>query len=112
VHGAAWYARTLGGLLAAGACEGRAALPGLLGRGIEQVSRMCAGACDLRHPATPSATAILAGKRGGSVEHLAPCDSAPLILRRAGEPSACTDTQLEETQARLRTASAAQRRSR
>ena len=53
VHGVAWYARTLGGLLAAGACDDRVPLPDLLSRGIERVSRMHAGTCDLRHPATP-----------------------------------------------------------
>jgi hypothetical protein len=104
VHGVAWYARTLGGLLAAGACDHRVPLPDLLGRGIEQVSRMHAGTCDLRHPATPSATVIVARQRGGTLEYLVLCDSVLLLLRRAGEPSAITDTQLEETQARLRPA--------
>ena len=47
VHGVAWYARTLGGLLAAGACDDQVPLAELLGRGIEQVNRMHAGTCDL-----------------------------------------------------------------
>ena len=102
VHGVAWYARTLGGLLAAGAGDDRVPLPDLLSRGIEQVSRMHAGTCDLRHPATPSATVIVARERGGTLEYLVLCDSVLLLLRRAGEPSAITDTQLEETGARLR----------
>ena len=104
VHGVAWYARTLGGLLAAGACDDRVPLPDLVGRGIEQVSRMHAGTCDLRNPATPSATVIVARQRGGTLEYLVLCDSVLLLLPRAGEPSAITDTQLEETQARLRPA--------
>ncbi len=104
VHGVAWYARTLGGLLAAGACDDRVPLPDLLSRGIEQVSRMHAGTCDLRHPATPSATVMVARQRGGTLEYLVLCDSVLLLLRRAGEPSAITDTQLEETQAKLRPA--------
>jgi hypothetical protein len=104
VHGVAWYARTLGGLLAAGACDDRVPLPDLLGRGIEQVGRMHEGTCDLRHPATPSATVIVARQRGGTLEYLVLCDSVLLLLPRAGEPSAITDTQLEETQARLRPA--------
>ena len=74
-------------------------MPNLLGRGIEQVSRMHADACDLRHPAMPSVTVIVARQRGGTLEHLVPCDS--VLLRRAGEPSAITGAQLEETQARL-----------
>src|SRR5262249_1736523 len=104
VHGVAWYARTLGGLLAAGACDSRVPLPGLLARGIEQVSRMHAGTCDLRHPATPSATVIVARQCGGTLEYLVLSDSVLLLLRRAGELSAITDTQLQETQARLRPA--------
>jgi hypothetical protein len=104
VHGVAWYARTLGGLLAAGACDDRVPLPDLLARGIEQVNRMHAGTCDLRHPATPSATVIVARQRGGTLEYLVLCDSVLLLLRRAGELSAVTDTQLAETQARLRPA--------
>ena len=104
VHGVAWYARTLGGLLAAGAGDDRVPLPDLLSRGIEQVSHMHAGTCDLRHPATPSATVIVARQRGGTLEHLVLCDSVLLLLRRAGEPSAITDTQLEDTTTRLRPA--------
>ena len=102
VHGVAWYARTLGGLLAAGACDDRVPLPGLLSRGIDQVSRMHAGTCDLRHPATPSATVIIARRRAGTLEYLVLCDSVLLLLRRAREPSAVTDAQLAETMARLR----------
>jgi Protein phosphatase 2C len=104
VHGVAWYARTLGALLAGGACDDRVPLPDLLSRGIEQVSRMHAGTCDLRHPATPSATVIVARQRGGTLEYLVLCDSVLLLLRRAGEPSAITDTQLEEARTRLRPA--------
>jgi len=104
VHGVAWYARTLGGLLAAGACDDRVPLPDLLSRGIERVSRMHAGTCDLRHPATPSATVIVARQRAGTLDYLVLCDSVLLLLRRAGKPSAITDTQLEETRTRLRPA--------
>jgi hypothetical protein len=104
VHGVAWYARTLGGLLAAGACDDRVPLPDLLSRGIERVSRMHTGTCDLRHPATPSATVIVARQRGGTLDYLVLCDSVLLLLRRAGEPSAITDIQLEETRTRLRPA--------
>lgn len=102
VHGVAWYARTLGGLLAAGACNDRVALAELLGRGIEQVSQMHAGTCDLGHPATPGATVIIARQRGDTLEYLVLCDSVLVLRPRAGEPRAITDTKLEETVARLR----------
>jgi hypothetical protein len=65
---------------------------------------MHAGTCDLRHPATPSATVIVARERGGTLEYLVLCDSVLLLLRRAGEPGAITDAQLAETVARLRPA--------
>jgi len=68
VHGIAWYARTLGGLLAAGACDDRVPLAELLSRGIERVSQMHAGTCDLAHPATPGATVIIARQSGDSLE--------------------------------------------
>jgi hypothetical protein len=102
VHGIAWYARTLGGLLAAGACDDQVPLADLLGRGIEQVSRMHSGTCDLSHPATPGATVIIARQRGGTLEYLVLCDSVLLLWPRQGEPRARTDTRLSQTMARFR----------
>ena len=72
VHGIAWYARTLGGLLAAGACDDLVPLAEVLSRGIERVSQMHADTCDLGHPATPGATVILARQRGETLEWLVP----------------------------------------
>ena len=103
VHGIAWYARTLGGLLAAGACDDQVPLTELLSRGIEQVRQMHAG-CDLGHPATPGATVIIARQRDGTLEYLVLCDSVLVLMPRAGEPRAITDTKLEETAARCRPA--------
>jgi hypothetical protein len=104
VHGIAWYARTLGGLLAAGACDDRVPLAELLSRGIERVSQMHAGTCDPGHPATPGATVIIARQRGDTLEYLVLCDSVLVLQPRAGEPRAITDTQLGETAARFRPA--------
>lgn len=104
VHGIAWYARTLGGLLAAGACDDRVPLAEVLSRGIERVCQMHAGTCDLRHPATPGATVIIARQSGDSLEYLVLCDSVLVLQPRAGEPRAITDTQLSETEARVRPA--------
>lgn len=102
VHGIAWYARTLGGLLAAGACDSRVPLAELLGRGIEQVSAMHAGTCDLGHPATPGATVIIARQLGDTLEYLVLCDSVLLLQPRDGDPRAITDPQLGDTMARFR----------
>jgi hypothetical protein len=102
VHGIAWYSRTLGGLLAAGAADHRVPLAELLSGGIEQVSRMHAVTCDLGHPATPGATVVIARQRGGTLEWLVLCDSVLLLLPREGEPRALTDTALSQTMARFR----------
>ena len=104
VHGIAWYARTLGGLLAAGAGDGRVPLAELLARCIEQVARMHAGTCDLGHPATPGATVIAARRRGDALEYLVLCDSVLLLRPRHGGPRAITDTALAETVARFQPA--------
>jgi hypothetical protein len=104
VHGIAWYARTLGGLLAAGARDDGVPLAELLSRGIERVSQMHAGTCDLGHPATPGATVIIARESGDMLEYLVLCDSVLVLQPRTGEPRAITDTQLGETVARLRPA--------
>ena len=97
VHGIAWYARNLGGLLAAGACDDRVPLAELLTQGIERVSQMHVGTCDLGHPATPGATVIIARQSGDTLEYLVLCDSVLVLQARAGEPRAITDTQLDET---------------
>ena len=104
VHGIAWYARTLGGLLAAGACDDLMPLAEVLSRGIERVSEMHADTCDLGHPATPGATVIVARQRGDTLEWLVLCDSVLLLQPRTGEPRAITDTKLGETVARFRPA--------
>jgi hypothetical protein len=101
MHGIAWYARTLGGLLAAGACDDGMPLAEVLSRRIERVSQMHAGTCDLGHPATPGATVIIARQRGDTLEWLLLCDSVLLLQPRAGEPRAITDTKLSETNARF-----------
>ena len=104
IHGIAWYARTLGGLLAAGACDDRLPLAELLSRGIERVSQMHAGTCDLGHPATPGATVIIARQCGDALEYLVLCDSVLVLQPRAGEPRVITDIQLSETVTRFRPA--------
>jgi hypothetical protein len=108
VHGVAWYARTLGGLLTAGVREAGRPLSEVLARGIEQVCALHADTCDLGNPATPSATVIMVRRQGDQVEYLVLCDST-LMLRPAGdedtaEPRMVTDIRLHELSARLRPA--------
>jgi hypothetical protein len=104
VHGIAWYARTLGGLLAAGACDTGLPLPEVLARGIEQVSQMHAGTCDLSHPDTPSATVIITRQHAACLEYLVLCDSVLLLQARDGEPRVITDARIDAVAEPLRPA--------
>jgi Protein phosphatase 2C len=110
VHGVAWYARTLGGLLTAGVSEVGRPLREVLTRGIEQVYELHAGTCDLGHPATPSATVIMVRSQDDQIEYLVLGDST-LMLRPAREtedgaeaPRTVTDVRLHELSQRLRPA--------
>ena len=102
VHGTAWYARTLGGLLAAGASDNTVPLPEVLGRGIEQVRAMHAGTCDLRNPATPQATVIMARRAREMLEYLVLCDSVLLLQVGNGPARPVTDHRLDTIASRLR----------
>jgi hypothetical protein len=102
VHGIAWYAQTLGGLLAAGACDDGLPLAEVLSRGIEQVARLHAGTCDLASPDTPSATVIITRQRAGNLEYLVLCDSVLLLTSHDGNAQAVTDTRLADLTAPLR----------
>src|SRR5262249_20876870 len=90
------------------ACDDRIPLAELLTRGIERVSQMHAGTCDLGHPATPGATVIIARQSGDTLEYLVLCDSVLVLQPLAGEPRAITDTQLSDTMATFRPAASLQ----
>lgn len=102
VHGIAWYSRTLGGLLVAGAGDSGKPLAEVLGRSIEQVSELHAGTCDLRHPDTPSATVVITRQHAGTLEYLVLCDSVLLLQTRNGEARIVTDTRLADLTVPLR----------
>src|SRR5262249_20184637 len=104
LHGTAWYARMLGGQLAAGASDETAPLPEVLGRGIGEVRRMHAGTCDLRNPATPQATVILARQAGGMLEYLARCAAGLRLRGRDGRARATPASRLAAIAARGRAA--------
>jgi|HubBroStandDraft_1064217.scaffolds.fasta_scaffold30310_1 hypothetical protein len=101
-HGVAWFARTLGGLVTAGACDAAVPLPEVLGTGIEQVSQLHANSCDLSHPGTPSATVIITRRQHDVLEYLVLCDSILLLQPKEGEPEIVSDTRLDDLSARLR----------
>jgi hypothetical protein len=85
VHGTAWYARSLGGVLLAEIVPERS-LVEALGRAIERVNGLHGGVCDLGHPGTPSATVVIARRRNDKVDHLVLADSVLVLERKAGGP--------------------------
>lgn len=93
-HGIAWYAHTLGGFLVAEAGRATEPLGGVLASGIEHVSRLHGGTCDLGNPHTPGATVIMARQRAGNLEYLVLCDSVLLIQPSPGTPWAVCDDRL------------------
>jgi hypothetical protein len=79
-HGAAWYVRRLGGaLLRRLAHDEGDTLPAMLAEAIREVARAHAGACDLAHPGTPSATVVLLRERGPQLEYLVLADSTAVF---------------------------------
>jgi hypothetical protein len=101
-HCVAWYARTLGAHLAAGATGNRGRLAEVLANGISQVSQAHAGTCDLDHPGTPSATVIPVRTTGDTQEYLVLADSVLLLQPVNDEPVVISDTRLEDIAAGLR----------
>ncbi len=102
MHGVAWFARTLGGLVIAHASDCRQSLVDALSTGIDQVSSLHAGTCDLAHPGAPSATVIVTRRRAGTIDYLVLCDSILLLTRKDGETLVVSDTRLDELSARLK----------
>lgn len=97
VHGVAWYARTLGCRLLAGAApEAAKPLPRALADAITEVRTEHEHTCDLEHVGSPSATVIVARINRSSLEYLVLADSVLLLdySREAG-PQAVTDDRLE-----------------
>ncbi len=101
-HGVAWFTRTLGGLLTAGARDLELPLDSVLSLSIGQVSAMHADTCDLTDPASPSATVIIVRRRGQLIEYLVLGDSVLLLWPRAGELRKISDSRLGELGERLR----------
>jgi hypothetical protein len=91
IHGVAWYARTLGGVLLAKITGNDVPLADALGDAIGYVRSLHADTCDLTHPGSPSATVVAVRVRAGVLSYLVLADSV-LVLDRAGEgPEVVTD---------------------
>lgn len=85
-HGVAWFARTLGALYLAEitGSTGRTLAAGL-GVAIDVVRGLHADTCDVKNPASPSATVVATRWLGGDLEYLVLADST-LVLDMVGGP--------------------------
>jgi len=92
----------LGGFLIAAAGRASEPLSGVLASGIEHVTRLHAGTCDMENPRTPAATVIIARQRAGNLEYLVLCDSVLLIQPSLGAPLAISDDRLSVINRKLR----------
>lgn len=94
-HSVAWYARTLGGLLAGAVMDRSLTLAEALEDGIERVVLAHGGTCDIGSPHSPSATVAVVRAAGDRLEYLVLADSTVLFGRASGEPLAVIDDRLE-----------------
>jgi len=102
VHGVAWFARTLGGLVLGGARDLAQPLTEVLSQGIAQVRLLHGDSCDLGHPGTPSATVLMVRQLGDVLEYLVLCDSVLLLTGQDGSTRTVTDLRLDQLGVRLR----------
>jgi len=100
-HSVAWYARTLGGLLAGAVADPSSTLAEALESAIGRVVLAHADTCDVGNPHSPSATVAVARARGDELEYLVLADSTVLLARSGGEPLAVTDDRVEVLRSRI-----------
>ncbi|MBL1065282.1 integrase [Streptomyces sp. 7-21] len=103
VHGIAWFASTLGGLLLGGITAHPARpLTDCLADAIRSVRSLHEDTCDLTHRASPTSTVVAVRVGEGGLEYLVLGDSTLLLAGADGKPNAITDQRLDEVGARLR----------
>ncbi|MEO3785551.1 protein phosphatase 2C domain-containing protein [Actinocorallia sp. B10E7] len=100
-HSVAWYARTLGGLLAGVVTDPSLTLADALEAGIERVVLAHTDTCDVGNPHSPSATVAVARATGDELEYLVLADTTVLLARSRDEPLAVTDGRLEALRGRI-----------
>ncbi len=97
VHGVAWFARTLGGMLLGEVGDPAARpLPDCLARAIERVRLLHEGNCDLAHPGSPTATVIAVRISADDLEFLVLADSSLVLTGTDGGTEVITDRRLDE----------------
>ncbi|WP_116248309.1 hypothetical protein [Nocardiopsis sp. FIRDI 009] len=98
-HGVAWFTRSLGGLLLAGADAGLD-LREALAEAIGGVASLHGGTCDLARRQTPSATVVAVRVRGAALEYLVLSD-AVLLVRGQDGARLIADTRLDDLRGRV-----------
>ncbi|MCW2915763.1 MAG: hypothetical protein JWN52_3831 [Actinomycetia bacterium] len=93
-HSVAWYARTLGGLLAGAIADRRLSLTEALAVSIDAVNAAHRGTCDLANPHSPSATVLVARAAGDRLEYLVLSDSTLIVELADDDPLIVTDARL------------------
>ncbi|MET0235083.1 MAG: hypothetical protein ABW224_10630 [Kibdelosporangium sp.] len=99
-HGTVWYVRQLSERILKHA-NSDLSLPAAVGRAIEDVARAHDGTCDLTHPWSPAATAVVLRETESCVEYLILADCV-LVVETSVGVTALTDTRLAELLRRVR----------
>jgi hypothetical protein len=100
-HSVAWYARTLGGLLAGAITNVSQTLTDALAASIASVNALHSGTCDLASPHSPSAAVALVRTVGERLDYLVLSDCTLLVDRLGAEPLVLCDNRLDEVHAKL-----------
>ncbi|WP_209311070.1 protein phosphatase 2C domain-containing protein [Streptomyces spiramenti] len=112
-HGVPWFVARLGTeLLGAAARDRGTDLAECLVQAIERTAQAHRHTCDLSHPRTPQATAVVCRWDDRTVDHLVLCDSALLIATPGGDVVPVLDTALDGARAVARGAPRGQRAAR
>lgn len=95
-HGVAWYTHRLGGaLLGRLSRDDGPDLAAILATTIDEIAAEHRGSCDLAHPNSPQATALIVRIRGDSLDYLLLADSFLVLDQARGAPDVVTDEREE-----------------
>ncbi|WP_338320571.1 protein phosphatase 2C domain-containing protein [Streptomyces lonarensis] len=112
-HGVPWFVTRLGTALLETATGSRGtSLADCLVQAIERTAQAHRHTCDLSHPRTPQATAVVCRWDDRTVDHLVLCDSALLVATAGGGVLPVLDSALDGARAVARSAPLGQRAAR
>lgn len=94
-HGLSWFVNTLGTALLRGAGDAVTPLDDALATAIAETASAHQGNCDLTHPHSPAATAVVLRASRGAIEYLVLADATLLIDDGTGDPIVVTDDRLD-----------------